>query len=159
MSKRGLFIDEKEAIKLYDKAPQWLKTMLVETFGKETFNQPITERVKSIEDAFDVTGRPVINDLSIFPEDVRDYMKAQYEAVVLAEALNQGEILDYENGDQRKWLPWYDFSGGGFVFDGTDYCYSDANAGRASRLCLQSDELATYAGKNFPELYKTILNR
>jgi len=117
----------------------------------------VTERIRSFEDALNETSRPDIKDFSIFPEDLRDYFKAQYKAVVITEALNEGKRPDWTNEDQKKWVPWFGLSSGVFVFRASYYYYSLAAAGNGSRLCLNSSELAKYSGIQFPDVWNEIL--
>ena len=117
-------------------------------------NKNIIESIKTFEDAMKATGRPDVPEFSELPEDMREYFKEQYKMVVITEALNEGWKADWENEDQKKWIPWFYCSPSGFVFSDTDYHYSHPDAGIASRLCFKSEELATYAGKQFFELYR-----
>jgi len=117
----------------------------------------VTERIKTFEDAQKETGRQDVPDFSNVPEDLRAYFEAQYKTIVIAEALNEGWKANWEDDSQKKWFPWFYMSSSGFVFSDT-YCdYSIATAGNGSRLCFKSDELATYAGKQFVEIWKDII--
>ena len=127
--------------------------------AKEKQIKDIRERVTSFEDALAVTGRPALPDFSNVPADLRDYFEAQYKVVVIAEALNEGWTPDWTDHDQDKWFPWFHHpvSSSGFVFYGTDYCYSGAIAGYGSRLCFKNSELARYFGDQFIEIWNKIL--
>lgn len=154
---KTLQINEKEAKKIYKTASQELKQVLEDTFGKEFFSETVTERIKSVEDAFNETGRPKI-DFSIFPEDIRSYMQSHYELAVLTEALNEGEKFDYDNENQRKYCSWWEKSPSGFVFSDSGYYYTTARAGSGVRLCLKNEELVRHAASIAPHLYNGILN-
>ncbi len=118
----------------------------------------ITDKIKTVEDAFKATGRPQL-DFENVPEDMREYVKAQYEASVVAEAINEDWKADWSDDNQKKYFPWFYNSGGGFVF-GDAYCHdSDADAGCASRLCFQDRERAAYFGTHFLELNVKILEK
>lgn len=127
----------------------------------------ITEVIKSFEDAVTATGRPEMPDFSNVPEDLREYFEAQYQMVVIAEAINEGWQADWSNDEQPKYYPyfWYKDSEGegsvssGFVFISTYYCYSNAIAGNGSRLCFRTRALAEYAGKQFIEIWNKILQK
>ena len=69
---------------------------------KEEKKQEVTERIKSFEDALKETGRPAVPEFSDAPEDLRDYFKAQYKAVVITEALNEGWKADWNDSSQEK---------------------------------------------------------
>ena len=111
------------------------------------------ESIKTLEDALKVTGRNDVPEFNELAEDLRDYFKAQYEALIITEALVGVWKPDWNDRSQRKWFPWFRMSSGGFVFDGTSYGSSNANAGSASRLCFATRELAKYAGEQFTKLY------
>ena len=122
--------------------------------------EDVTVRIKTFEDAVKETGRQEKPDFSNLPEDLREYFEAQYKAVVIAEALNEGWKADWSNSDQEKYLPWFrGLSSGGFVFNGASYHCSLAGAGNGSRLCFASEELAEYAGKQFLDIYADILQK
>jgi len=127
---------------------------------KQEVKKEVTERVKTFVDAQKETGRPDVPEFSEVPEDLREYFKAQYKMAVIAEALNEGWKADWEDDDQEKWFPWFRMSSSGvFAFGDTTYGYSIAYAGNGSRLCFKSDELAEYAGKQFIEVWDTILRK
>jgi hypothetical protein len=92
---------------------------------------------------------------------LREYFEAQYQIVVIAEALNEGWKPDWGNSDESKYYPWFwkkeKSVSSGFVFDGTDYGYSRAGAGAGLRLCFKTRALAEYAGKQFIEIWNKIL--
>lgn len=116
----------------------------------------ITETIKTYEDALKATGRPVVPDLSNFPEDLRTYFENQYKAVVITEALNEGWKADWSDRSQEKYIPWFFVSPSGFSFYDTLCRYSYPYAGIASRLCFKTRALAAYAGEQFLEVYKNI---
>lgn len=119
----------------------------------------ITEQIKSFEDAMAATGRPNVPDLSNFPEDMREYFAAHYKLAVIAEAINDGWKANYTDDNQKKWFPWLYCAPGSssFAFDDSYYCYSDAYASGASRLCFKSKTKAEYAGRQFIDLWNIIL--
>ena len=115
----------------------------------------IMERVKTIEDAFEVTGRPKV-DFSNVPEDLRAYFENQYNAVVVTEALNEGYKPNWDNSRELKWRPWFVMSPSSFRFDAALCDYSYANAGAGSRLCSPSEEIARYSAQQFKEIWKGV---
>ena len=150
---KTLQINENDAIKLFKTASPDLKKILVDTFGAAFFSGKITDRIKTYEDA--------CTELGIVPMD-EDHAKAMLsldeinyiKVKTVTQALNEGWVPDWTNGNENKWTPYFRLSGGAFVFHVTNYDYSFATAGDGSRLCFKSDELATYAGKQFIEIYK-----
>lgn len=155
---KTLNINRKNALEAYRNADSDGKALLENLFGTEVFSGKITDRIKTLEDALDETGRPNTPAFADVPEDLREYFKSQYDAIVITEALNEGWKADYSDGDQRKWLPWFNtLSPSGFAFGDASYVYSTPGAGRAARLCLKNDTLATYVGKQFTEVHKGII--
>ena len=157
---KTLNISRTAVIAAYRNAELREKQLLEQLFGTDIFNEKITDRIKTLEDAFDETGRPATPEFLDVPEDLREYFKAQYNAIVVAEALNEGTKMDYRDSNQKKWIPWFNvLSPAGVSFSATDYVYSYADAGRAARLCLKSEALAKYAGKQFPEIHEGIITK
>jgi hypothetical protein len=117
----------------------------------------VTERIKTFEDAQRETGLPNTPDFKEVPEEMREFLKAIYQAAVITKALNEGWVPDWNNGNQKKWYPWFEMSSGGFVFRDANCAYSFACAGNASRLCFPTEELADYAGRQFADVYSRII--
>lgn len=157
---KTLNINRKNALDAYRNADANGRELLEHLFGAELFNGSITDRIKTLEDAIEETGRPNTPEFADVPEDLREYFKAQYNAIVVAEALNEGTKMNYRDGEQRKWLPWFNvLSPAGVSFYDTNCGYSIAYAGRAARLCLKSEALAKYAGQQFPEIHEGIITK
>jgi hypothetical protein len=124
---------------------------------KQEEKQEVTERIKTFEDAQRETGRPDVPEFNEAPEEMREFLKAIYQAAVITKALVGDWKPDWNDSSQRKWFPWFIMSSGGFVFDGA-YCgSSDADAGYASRLCFPTEEMAEYAGRQFTDVYSRII--
>ena len=116
-----------------------------------------TPRIETVEDALNATGLPPTPEFNEVPEEMRDYFKAVYEAVVVTKAIVGNWVPDWNNSDQQKWFPWFYMSSGGFVFGDTSYDHSNSYAGYASRLCFPTEEMAEYAGKQFTEMYSRLI--
>ena len=119
----------------------------------------IKDKVKSFEDAckvLDIT--PSVPVVTGIPEKYQKPLIANYQLMVIAEALNEGWTPDWSNGEWDKWYPWFNMdntsSAGRFSFCGADYLRSGSHVG--SRLCFKSEELADYAGTQFLELYREL---
>ena len=119
----------------------------------------IKDKVKSFEDAckvLDIT--PSVPVVTGIPEKYQKPLIANYQLMVIAEALNEGWTPDWSNGEWDKWHPWFDMddssSAGRFSF----YVAADRRSLSAvgSRLCFKSEELADYAGTQFLELYREL---
>ena len=119
----------------------------------------IKDKVKSFEDAckvLDIT--PSVPVVTGIPEKYQKPLIANYQLMVIAEALNEGWTPDWSNGEWDKWHPWFDMddssSAGRFSFDVADLRRSVSVVG--SRLCFASEALADYAGTQFLELYREL---
>ena len=119
----------------------------------------IKDKVKSFEDAckvLDIT--PSVPVVTGIPEKYQKPLIANYQLMVIAEALNEGWTPDWSNGEWDKWYPWFDMddssSAGRFSFDVAVDLHSYSFVG--SRLCFKSEELADYAGTQFLELYREL---
>ena len=156
-----LDLSKEEAIGLYAIASPEIKKKLEDSFGKNVLlnlPQDITERVKTYEDALKITNRVDI-DFSFAPEYLREYLKNQYMAIVVCEALNEGEKLNWMDANQKKWRPWFSVVSGAFVFDLSSYRYSGADACDAARLCLKNNKLSNYAGAQFTDIFANVLTK
>jgi len=146
-------ISKNNARKLYTTMPEF-KSALEDTFGKDFFTGKITDRIKTYKDACLELNEIPLNEKELtdlgFTTDEINYRKLK----TVTKALNQGWVPDWTNTNQAKWVPYFRLSSGAFVFTDADFAYSSANAGDGSRLCFPSDELATYAGKQFADTYK-----
>ncbi len=119
----------------------------------------IKDKVKSFEDAckvLDIT--PSVPVVTGIPEKYQKPLIANYQLMVIAEALNEGWTPDWSNGEWDKWYPWFNMdnssSAGRFSFHGAGHQLSRSAVG--SRLCFKSEELADYAGTQFLELYREL---
>ena len=119
----------------------------------------IKDKVKSFEDAckvLDIT--PSVPVVTGIPEKYQKPLIANYQLMVIAEALNEGWTPDWSNGEWDKWYPWFNMdnssSAGRFSFGGAGGQHSGSRVG--SRLCFKSEELADYAGTQFLELYREL---
>ncbi|MDR0658829.1 MAG: hypothetical protein LBG18_07865 [Mediterranea sp.] len=153
----NLSISKKNARIAYKNADSCGKELLEHLLGREVFSEKITDRIKTFENALEETGKPNVPEFKDVPEDLREYFQYQYKAIVIAEALNEGWEADYKDSSQRKWYPWFYISPSGFAFHDSGYVFTYPSAGRAARLCLKSEELADYAGKQFKDIYEGII--
>jgi hypothetical protein len=115
------------------------------------------ESIKTLEDALKVTGMPETPEFNEVPDELREYFRAVYEAVVITKAIVGDWKADWNDSRQRKWFPWFRLSSGGFVFGDAVCDRSNASAGGASRLCFPTEEMAEYAGRTFTDVYIRII--
>ncbi|NDV46132.1 hypothetical protein D0T49_03635 [Paludibacter sp. 221] len=151
-----LSIPKAEIIKKWRNADNDGKKLLEAIYGQEIFeSEDVTLKIKTVEDAFKLTGRPKI-DFSNLPKDMREKFEAEYEMNVISEAINEGWIPDWDNDNQPKWRPWFIMSPSGFAFDVSFCAYSAAYAGSGSRLHFETREKAIYVAKQFLDIWKKI---
>ena len=111
----------------------------------------ITGRVKTFEGACAEVGEdPHDEKFSDGEPDELAYRKLK----VIAKALNNGWVPDWNNGNQSKWYPWFYMDSPGFRFRVSSYAAAYAVAGAGSRLRFASEALSTYAGKQFLDLFR-----
>jgi len=128
-------------------------------------NIPITERVKSYEDA--------CRELEIFDQSPSwfsfNYLSSHEintrKLEIIITALNEGWKPDWNNFHEYKYFPYFSIEKYGGECKGADAdaglgsCFTHAgagstNSGVGSRLCFKTRELAEYAGKQFKDLYE-----
>lgn len=147
-------------------------------------NRPVTERIKTFEDALNELGEQhafvaayrIASQSDAFGVDGMAYLKLR----IIIAALNEGWQPKFTE-DEWRYYPWFtlwteeeleqksedwkkdrhlieigekyvsDYAGFAYAYSG--YAPSSAFASFGSRLCLKSDTLATYCGKQFIELW------
>lgn len=115
----------------------------------------IFDRVKTVEDAFNVlgiTGDVATIELHKRLEKHEPALAAQLKLFVVVEALNEGWKPDWNNTDQRKYYPWFDLENE-FSLGGVFYFFRYSRV--SSRLCFRDEKTARYAAGQFLDLYKT----
>ena len=163
------------------KRAEWINGVLTLVDEQKVDNRPVTERIKTFEDAREALGDEhpfvkeywgVVNvDLDI-TQDLIAYLKLR----IIVAALNEGWEPKFAE-DEYRFFPWFYFytkeeydklddeekgrcvlrSGSStYSHVGFVYCYanSDASSSRTyggSRLAFRTRELAAYAGRQFIE--------
>lgn len=161
--------DEDELRKIYSEVDLPVKKLMELWYGKEMFNQKITDRIKTFDDALQwrEQSRCVLGQLDELEKRLLfDYkgsskrilsQQAHLKLTIIAEALNEGWFPDWANHNEYKYYPWFKYTSGvGCSFCGSIGGY--AVTGYGSRLCFKSRELAEYAGKQFQDIYNNCLN-
>ena len=157
MQSKILNLEQSNAIKAYNEDTPSDKLLLERLYGKEVFNQKITDRVKTFEDALELYPNkidPVLLNLLNYSGYDQDVISAQSteKLKIIIKVLNEGRTLDWDNRDEYKYYPYFDMRNKTLVFYRYLSWHSDSFV--SPRLCLKSRELAEYAGKQFIELYK-----
>lgn len=150
------------------------KTILVAV--DEADNRPVTERIKTFEDAVKATGMTFPfddNQLSYMPNDVVAYMKLRIIAAALNE-LHEDTLDEYPKftKEEYRYYPWFhlykqgkkkkSYRFGGTSSDGSAvglasalshgaWSYSDSSI--SARLAVKSEALAKYFGQQFIDIW------
>ena len=138
-------ISPSNARKLYTTNPEF-RPSLEDTFGKAFFSTSIIDRIDSYEDACAELGEePMDENLRAigFTDDEIDYRKLK----TITKAYNEGWVADYNDPDQKKWVPWFNFSPSGVRFNNSNYNNSNANAGHTARNCFSKEMETLPLGK------------
>ena len=149
--------------------------------GKD--NRPVTERIKTFEDACQELGEEhpfvvayrAVEDIDECSGDIEAYLKLR----IIVAALNEGWTPELKE-DEYLYYPWhwlytqdeidrmdederkerrmmqtgdYATESAGFAFARSSGAPSLSSASVGSRLCLKSSELASYCGKQFIEIW------
>jgi len=159
MKKRTIQIDEQNARKIYRIASPEFKQMLEDTFGKSFFETDVLERVNDFADALTESGRPEVPEFNEVPEDLREFFKAQYRCIVIAEALNEGKRFDLFDEKVKRHYPYFTNNGSPAGFRLGDTCCDCAcsYAGSGSRLCFLDEKRARFAAEKFPNEFSDML--
>lgn len=177
-------INQETLVALYGNSNSEGRKVLREQLG-ERFSEilPVTERVKTFEDALEELGpeheavksyQDIDWKLGKGQEDIKAYLKLR----VITDALNEGWRPEFIQGE-RRWYAWYDLisqedyealsdedksrcvgrsggnasAGGGLVYSNAYYASSYSYASSSARLAFKSEKLAEYAAKQFIEIY------
>jgi hypothetical protein len=121
--------------------------------------------LKTFEDACKVEGLDagqLINALSLLPEKEKNATEAFVKLSVVARAANRLENdgqewkPDWSDHDQWKYYPWFEMGGSsGFRFGVCGRWCSCSCV--CSRLCFISYEVAEHIGRQFTEMYKSLM--
>lgn len=103
-----------------------------------------------------------INSTQLFPEHHKKALVATASMYIIAEAINDKWQPDWNNDDERKWLPWFDMevdknnpSGFRFYDSSCDFTITSSTGG--SRLCFKTEALSKYAATTFIDLYRDMM--
>lgn len=82
---------------------------------EEQDNRPITERVKTLEDAISILGgnHPYVKHLTLYEQEMHgneeqmDDISGFLKLRIITAALNEGWSPDWANTDEDKYYPWF----------------------------------------------------
>ena len=152
-------IKKENVIAAFNQADAATKKVLTALFGNVAGSEKITDRVKTFEDALKIA--PVSENMKILLDyngNDDDLLSSQAYAklTIIAKALNEGWVPDWNNQNQYKYIPWFkEKSGFGLSYLGVGTWYTHTDVG--SRLCYKSEELAKYAATQFADIYRDYL--
>lgn len=161
------------------KSAEWRNGVLTLVDAKPKDDRPITERVKTYEDACAILGKDPLEKFD--EEDLTKDEIAYIKLKTICEALNEGWSPKLAPGEIR-WYPWYGLytkkeiesksvsdrkrqrgllvgggafggAGCGFACLDSNYAPSDTDASFGSRLCLKSEDLSDYCAKQFIDIW------
>jgi len=108
--------------------------------------------IKTMSDVYRVNG---ITKLTTLPETKERYYE---DLILVAKALNGNWKLDWNDINEYKWYPYFQFSSGfRFSFSFTVYFYWFSSTFIGSRLCFKNKQIAEYSGKTFIEQYEKMM--
>lgn len=154
-------------------------------FGKELFKpKDVRDRIKTFEDAMMALGEehPLVREWHL-GENLSPDLEAYLQLRVIVAALNEGWEPQFTE-DEERYYPWHwlytrkeidnmeaselkernmvstekyqtDFAGFAYALSTNAPSGSDTTVG--SRLCLKSDALAEYCGKQFTDIWADFL--
>lgn len=117
--------------------------------------EKITDRIKTFSDVLQAVSEERRDEWAAACVNLDLQGIANEKVKLIAEVLNEGWEAEPFNENQYKYYPYFQVKNKAFVFY---YCFtwgSDTYVG--SRLCFKSVELATYAGKQFIDIYNNLL--
>jgi hypothetical protein len=118
--------------------------------------EKITDRIKTFQDVLDYIGKKRTQEFEKSCENCSAHNIADKQVELICEVLNEGWIAEPFNTSQYKYYPYFEIKGSAFVFGSCHYWNLNADVG--SRLCYKNAELATYAGKQFIDIYTKLLS-
>ena len=154
-------------------------------FGKELFKpKDVRDRIKTFEDAMMALGEehPLVREWHL-GENLSPDLEAYLQLRVIVAALNEGWEPQFTE-DEERYYPWhwlytrkeidnmeaselkernmvstekYQTDSAGFAFASSSNAPSASNTRFGSRLCLKSDALAEYCGKQFTDIWADFL--
>ena len=154
-------------------------------FGKELFKpKDVRDRIKTFEDAMMALGEehPLVREWHL-GENLSPDLEAYLQLRVIVAALNEGWEPQFTE-DEERYYPWhwlytrkeidnmeaselkernmvstekYQTDYAGLAYATSTYAPSYSNAHIGSRLCLKSDALAEYCGKQFTDIWADFL--
>lgn len=101
-------------------------------------------------------------DVSKVPEKHQKAVMATFEMMIISEASWEGKQPDWNDGSQRKWIPWFDMevdgnNPSGFRFYVSNFTYTASVSTGCSRICFVSEEECEYHAKQHEAKYRDMM--
>lgn len=154
-----LQIEKDKAINAYREGDTKIKELLTNLFGVNVFQIISQETINRFEAACKQQGiKPhdllhCDTDLCLEGQVANTYTMLR----ILAKAKRGYWTPDWNDDNQKKWYPWFEYKSSGFVVAGTGYRYASTATHVGSRLCFPNSEMAKSFAEENLELYKIIL--
>ena len=153
MASKELKIFKDKAVEAYRKANSEGKALLRNMFGESEFNENIMDTVKTLQDVCAALGRDY--DVEFSKERTKWLTMEELghkEWRLIAEALNEGEVMDITNPNQPMYRPYVEYVSGRGLSLYYVYCVL-SDAGIAPCFCFKNEALLRYAFKQFPDTF------
>lgn len=158
-----LTISKENAINAYHKCCDTSRNVIKALFPDIDFEKPqsIIERVKTWGDACKILGIDPVKslpyqDIHSLDQD-QQAVNAFFMLSKIREVLNEGWKPDWTNSKEPKYVCWFDNYKSGVGFSASGCADWSTYSVVGSRLCFKTSELATYAGKQFINIYNQFL--
>lgn len=152
---KTLKIEDNKALELYSSASKELKEILEQTFGKEFFNQKITDKIKTWKHILNYSGKKEINILPWKnPKNKQQISQNAYAKIqLISEVLNEGWVPNFNNSSEYKYYPYFiKNTPVGWAYSG--YYYSASPGTLGFGFYYKTSNLAECVGTQFLEIYK-----
>jgi hypothetical protein len=118
--------------------------------------RPITERVKTVEDAINILGScEETSTHAILKEHTCDVKAiARQEWIIIVKALNEGWTPNWDNNNEQKWYAWWDLRNKKRNLDNVRYYYCSSDVPPSE--VFKSKELCNYAISQFSNVLDSI---
>lgn len=134
--------------------------LLEKIFDKETFNQDITERVKTFSDAINILDDDdieVIAYCDLCAATAIKSIRAHSKLRIITKVLNEGWKPSFKR-NETAWCPCFDINGNNIKFAYAHFStgFSETSS-YPNRFLFNTCTLAEYAGKQFIDIWKDYL--
>ncbi len=152
----NLNIEKTEAKKLFPECPEWFQKILKENFGENVFKKRSWNEITTYEIACEEC--PVDDDDKIYDTDAPHIVSLK-KLDHITKVVNGDWKADIYNTNQKKWYQIFKVlaSGSGFDFAGSVSVCDISYSGVGSRLSCETEEKSDFIGKQYLDLFKSII--